>query len=174
MKNHNGMRPQDVVILLKLSTLKSEKWRVQDIANGLQISASEVSESLQRSKQARLVSDNKRTLYTASFLEFLVYGLKYVFPVSPGSVVRGIPTAHSALPLNQTIVASSTDNYVWASSKGTIRGQAIAPLYKTVPKIVLEDQALYELLALVDAIRVGKAREVKLAVEELEKRLKGE
>ncbi len=174
MKNHNGMRPQDMVVLLKLSTMKSEKWRVQDIASALQISASEVSESIQRSKQARLVAENKRTIYVASFLEFLVYGLKYVFPVAPGSVVRGFPTAHSAPPLNQTIVASSTDNYVWASSKGTIRGQAIIPLYKTVPKIALEDQALYELLALVDAIRVGKAREVKLAIEELEKRLKGE
>jgi hypothetical protein len=174
MKNHNGMRPQDVVVLLKLSTMKTEKWRVQDIAGALQISASEVSESIQRSKQARLVAENKRTIYAASFLEFLIYGLKYVFPVAPGSVVRGIPTAHSAPPLNQTIVASNTDNYVWASSKGSIRGQAIIPLYKTVPTIALEDQALYELLALVDAIRVGKAREVKLAIEELEKRLKGE
>jgi len=165
------MRPQDVVILLKLSTIKSDKWRVQDIAASLQISASEVTESLQRSNQARLVSDNKRTLYTVSLLEFLVYGLKYVFPAVPGSVVRGIPTAHSAPPLNQTIVASSTDNYVWADSKGNMRGQAIVPLYKTVPKIALEDQALYELLALVDAIRVGKAREVKIAIEELKKRL---
>ena len=97
-----------------------------------------------------------------------------MFPAVPGSVVRGIPTAHSAPPLNLTIVASTTDNYVWANSKGSLRGQAIVPLYKTVPKIALEDQALYELLALVDAIRVGKAREVKLAIEELEQRLKGE
>jgi len=165
------MRPQDVVILLKLSTIKSDKWRMQDIAASLQISASEVTESLQRSNQARLVSDNKRTIYTVSFLEFLVYGLKYVFPAVPGSVVRGIPTAHSAPPLNQIIVASTTDNYVWANSKGSLRGQAIVPLYKTVPKIALEDLALYELLALVDAIRVGKAREVKIAIEELKKRL---
>ena len=171
---HNGMRPQDVVILLKLSTIKSDKWRMQDIASSLKISASEVTESLQRSNQARLVSDNKRTIYVASLLEFLVYGLKYVFPAIPGSVVRGIPTAHSAPPLNHTIVASTTDNYVWADSKGTMRGQAIVPLYKTVPKIAMEDHALYELLALVDAIMVGKAREVKIAIEELEKRIKGE
>ena len=173
MKIHNGMRPQDVVVLLKLSTISSSKWRMQDIATGLKLSASEVSESLERSKQAKLVSDTKRTLYTASFLEFLIYGLKYVFPVVPGSVVRGIPTAHSAAPLNRLIVASS-DNYVWANSKGTTRGQAIMPLYKTVPVIAPEDEALYELLALVDAIRVGRARELKMAIEELEKRLKGE
>ena len=173
MKKHNGMRPQDVVILLKISTYKSKDWQMQDIAESLMISASEVSESLNRSKQARLVSDNKRTIYVASFMEFLTFGLKYVFPVSPGSVIRGIPTAHSAPPLDKIIVAS-TDIYVWSSSKGTIRGQAIEPLYKTVPHIVLADVELYELLALVDAIRVGRTREVKIAIDELEKRIKRE
>ena len=173
MKKNNGMRPQDVVILLKVSTLKSEKWRIQDIADSLKISASEVSESLNRSRQARLLSDNKKTIYATSFLEFLVYGLKYVFPIAPGAVVRGIPTAHSAPPLDKIIVAS-TDIYVWASSKGTVRGQSIEPLYKTVPFIAWEDPSMYELLALVDAVRVGRAREVKIAVEELEKRIKSE
>jgi hypothetical protein len=33
------------------------------------------------------------------------------------------------------------------------------------------DSELYELLALSDAVRVGNAREVKLAIEELRKRL---
>lgn len=173
MKNHNGMRPQDVVVLLKLSLLKGNDWRFQDIADALQISPSEVSESLNRSRQARLVSDDKRIVYAASFLEFLIYGLKYVFPTVPGSTVRGFPTAHSASPLNK-IVTASTDQYVWRSSKGTMRGQAIEPLYKTVPAVAQTDNALYELLALVDAIRVGRAREVKLAIEELNIRLKGE
>ena len=173
MKQHNGMRPQDVVILLKICSMQSGKWRMQDIASSLKISASEVSESLTRSKHARLIDANKRDIYTSSLLEFLVYGLKYVFPVAPGSVVRGVPTAHSAAPLNEKIAASS-DNYVWPSSKGAMRGQLIEPLYKTVPEIVMDDKELYELLALVDAIRVGRAREVPIAVEELSKRLKGE
>lgn len=173
MKNHNGMRPQDVVILLKLSLMKGADWRFQDIADALQISPSEVSESLNRSRQARLVSDDKRSVYAASFLEFLIYGLKYVFPAVPGSMVRGFPTAHSAAPLNQMVTAT-TELYVWRSSKGSMRGQAIEPLYKTVPIVTQTDNALHELLALVDAIRVGRAREVKLAIEELNIRLKGE
>lgn len=173
MKQHNGMRPQDVVILLKICSIKMEKWQMQDIASALKISASEVSESLARSKSAKLIAANKRDIYVSSLLEFLMCGLKYVFPVMPGAMVRGIPTAHSAPPLNEKIMAS-TDNYVWPSSKGTMRGQAIEPLYKTVPEVATEDKELYELLALVDAIRVGRAREVQLATEELEKRLKGE
>lgn len=173
MKQHNGMRPQDVVILLKISSMKIEKWRMQDIASALKISASEVSESLARSKSAKLIAANKRDIFVSSLLEFLIYGLKYAFPVIPGAVVRGVPTAHSAAPLKDKIMAS-TDNYVWPSSKGTMRGQAIEPLYKTVPEVAIEDKELYELMALVDAIRVGRAREVQLAIEELEKILKGE
>jgi len=173
MKAHNGMRPQDVVILLKLSSLKGDDWQFKDIAESLKISPSEVSESLQRSKLAGLVSENKRTVYNNSFLDFLVSGLKYVFPAIPGAVVRGVPTAHSAPPINAIIVAGS-ENYVWRSAKGTLRGQAIEPLYKTVPELPATDNALYELLALTDVIRIGRAREVNLAVEELKKRLKGE
>jgi hypothetical protein len=75
MKNHNGMRPQDVVILLKLSTMKSESLRFADIAAYLKISASEITESLERSLMARLVTEDKREIYCDSFFEFLVYGM---------------------------------------------------------------------------------------------------
>ena len=173
MKTHNGMRPQDVVILLKICTLQSNDWRFQDIAGSLKISPSEVSESLQRSMLAGLVSESKRTVYTTAFLDFLVSGLKYVFPALPGAVVRGVPTAHSAPPISETITAGA-ENYVWPSAKGTLRGQAIEPLYKTVPDAVTDDNALYELLALADVIRIGRAREVNLAIAEFKKRLKVE
>ena len=84
-------------------------------------------------------------------------------------MVRGIPTAHSALPISNNIV--SDELFVWEHSGGTVRGQAIIPLYHTVPNIVQNDEKLYELLALVDAIRTGTARISKIASEELEKRI---
>jgi len=49
MKKHNGMRPQDVVILLKLQTYNKNDWFGKDLAKTLLISPSEVSESLNRS-----------------------------------------------------------------------------------------------------------------------------
>jgi len=170
MKTHNGMRPQDVVILLQLHLMNSKDLFFADISRSLNISASEVSESLERSRLARLVSDDKHELYKASFLEFLLFGLKYVFPASPGAMVRGLATAHSAPPLN-SIIISQNDLFVWATPKGTVRGQSIIPLYKTVPEASLKDSRLYELLALADAIRVGRAREVNIATEELTKRI---
>ncbi|MFM8432117.1 MAG: hypothetical protein ACKOA1_04900, partial [Bacteroidota bacterium] len=101
MKKHNGMRPQDVVILLKIATKKLLPWQMKDLAAELFISNSEVSESINRSIQAGLISSDKKTLLKGALLEFLNHGLKYVYPQHPGSIVRGIATAHSAQPLKK-------------------------------------------------------------------------
>lgn len=171
MKKHNGMRPQDIVVLLKIIALQHDDWYNLDLAQSLKISPSEISEVLNRCKIAGLIDSKKRKVNINSFMEFLVFGLKYVFPTQLGAVVKGIPTAHSAAPINEHI-SSGTDLYVWASAKGTHRGQDIEPLYKSIPQIVHEDKLFYELLVIVDTIRVGKVREIIIAKEELEKRLK--
>ncbi len=168
MKKHSGMRPQDVVVLLKLAIV-NESWLAKDLSKGLKISASEISESLNRSAIAGLLSADKKILMKKAFLEFLEFGLKFVFPQKSGAVLRGIPTAHSAPPLNQLLNADEI--FVWPYSKGKFRGQTIEPLYKTVPEISLTDEKLYELLALTDAIRIGKMREQKIAIDELKKRI---
>lgn len=165
------MRPQDIVVLLKIVALQHGNWFNSDIANSLKISPSEVSEVLNRCKIAGLVDSKKRNVNINSFKEFLIYGLKYVFPAEPGAIVKGIPTAHSASPINKYIVEGS-DLYVWPYTKGTHRGQSIEPLYKTLPQIAHDDILFYELLTLADTIRVGRAREVKISIEELGKRLK--
>jgi predicted transcriptional regulator len=170
MKKHSGMRPQDIVVLLKIIALGSEEWFIMDLAYSLKISQSEVSEVLNRCKIAGLIDSKKRKVHINSFIEFLIYGLKYVFPAEPGNIVKGIPTAHSAAPINEHI-SEGADVYVWAYAKGSKRGQAIEPLYKTLPAIVQEDELFYELLAIVDTIRVGRAREIKIAIDELKKRL---
>ena len=171
MKKHNGMRPQDIVVLLKIISMTDDKWRNMDIANAVGISPSEVSEALNRCKIAKLIDSKKRKVNINSFTEFLIYGLKYVFPTEPGAIVKGIPTAHSASPIKEHISYGS-DVYVWANAKGTHRGQAIEPLYKTLPQIVQEDKLFYELLVIVDTIRVGRVREIQIAIDELNKRLK--
>jgi hypothetical protein len=183
MKKHNGMRPQDVVIILKIISSSIQKGELDDsnkentgvlnnknIAKSLKMSEAEISESLRRSKYAGLISDIKtKKINKKAFLEFLLHGIKYVFPTHPGALVRGIPTAHSTSPLQENIV--SDELFVWEHSEGTVRGQAIEPLYPTVPKIVEEDKKLYELLALVDSIRTGTSRINSMASKELENRI---
>lgn len=169
MKKHNGMRPQDIVILLGIITMEQKPWMMKDIAQKIGISASEVSESLYRSDKAGLFDKLTSKVNRHALIEFLKYGLRYVFPQEPGAVVRGIPTAFSAPPLNKLILSS--EKLVWPYAKGSERGQAIEPLYQSAIEAALSNPALYELLALVDALRVGKVREKALAGIELEKRI---
>jgi hypothetical protein len=44
----------------------------------------------------------------------------------------------------------------------------IEPLHPSVPFAAMQDAKLYEMLALFDALRVGKARERGMALERLE------
>jgi len=171
MKKHSGMRPLDIVILLQISLFNDDNWFLKDIANKLKISASEVSESLNRSAIAGLLSADKKTLMKDALFEFLEFGMKYVFPQKPGALVRGISTAHSASPLKELL--HSDEIYVWSFAAGNMRGQAIEPLYKTVPEVSKNNDKIYELLALSDALRIGRIREQKLAIEELRKRIYG-
>ncbi len=164
------MKPQDVVILLKIASLKGVPFFQSDIAEELHISKSELSESLNRSVFAGLMMPDKRNVMNLGLIEFLKGGLRYVFPAEPGKKVKGIATAHSAPPLNKTIV-SEKDVYVWPYAKGDKMGQAIEPLYKLLPEVAANDKELYELLALTDALRVGRAREKALAAELLEKKI---
>ena|ERR1051326_608776 len=170
MKKHSGMRPHDIVVLLKIAAKGESKWLMKDLAFELGISASEITESLNRSFEAGLINENKRVLMKRALLDFLKFGLRYVYPQHPGAIVRGMPTAHSAPPLSHEI--QSNEAYVWPYADGKVRGQKIEPLHKSVPLASLKDKKLYELLALADALRVGRVREQNIAMQELEKRIK--
>lgn len=139
----------------------------------LSISGSEVHSSLTRLTAARLVSSagegHRPALGAAE--EFLVHGVKYAFPVKRGEVTRGVPTSYAAPPLAARFGPGSELPPVWPFAEGQARGVSLEPLYRTVPEAALRDEKLYELLALVDAIRDGRTRERRAAEQELVARI---
>ena len=163
------MRPQDIVVLIKVLLEEERNWTQISLAKALHMSQSEISESLSRSRYARFLYDKGRKVARQSFMDLLEYGVPFVFPQHPGNVVRGIPTGHSASPLKEEIL--SDEHYVWPYAKGHVRGHGIQPLYYSVIQAVELDQRLYEMLALIDALRVGRVREKNLALEMLKKRI---
>jgi predicted transcriptional regulator len=167
MRKHNGMRPQDIVILLKMISLNKSDLQLKEIAQSLHISPSEVTESLNRSYLAGLVDYNKKKVNRQSLFEFLQHGLHYVFPIHPGGMTNGIATAHSHPYLRKKF--DSDLFYVWSDIHGKERGLSIEPLYQKQILAVKEDDELYKLLALTDVIRVGRRREINVAVNELSK-----
>lgn len=170
MKN-TALKPQDIVILLKIISSSKENLRQVELAASLHMSQSEISHAIKRCQYNGFLNNDGNKIMAHAFFEFLRYGIKYVFPQKPGAIHRGIPTAHSAPPLQEKI--DSSDIYVWASPRGKVRGQTIVPLYPSVPDSVSNDKLFYELLALVDVLRVGRAREQRLAIPELEARIIG-
>jgi hypothetical protein len=169
MRKHNGMRPQDIVVLLKIITLAEQSWQFKDLASQLALSPAEITESLNRSYLAGLVDASKRKVNRLSLLEFIRYGLHYVFPQAPGPLVNGVPTAH-AHPYFEPYFHSEF-KYVWPLPAGKVRGLSIEPLYAALPKIVEGDKELHLLLACIDIIRVGRSREIKIATDVLQKKI---
>lgn len=171
MKLKAGIKAQDLLILLKIVCWKDRGWQSVELARELDISPAEVSMALERARGVGFLDADKRQVMKAPLIEFLVHAVKYVFPAEPGPLVRGIPTSHSAPPLAKRIVSDADDQYVWPHDEGEMRGQEILPLYVTAPDAARRDSKLYELLALLDALRVGRARERGLAAQEIEDRL---
>jgi hypothetical protein len=176
------LHPQDVVVLLKLvANRNTKRWTYADLGKELFMSASQVFRSVERAEAARLLStptipppsgfSGEPQMWMlpnhSNFMEFLIHGVKYAFPVQRGGPTRGIPTAEAALPLSQHFPHDFPLPPVWPYAEGSSRGIAFPPLYKNVPQAALGDPKLYELLALLDAIREGRAREREIAIREL-------
>ena len=155
-----------------------------ELGEELAMSASQVFRSAERAEEAQLIyrlpgrpapghtkDQTKFWPIRANLKEFLIHGVKYAFPVHRGGLVRGMPTAHAAPPLSQQIAESSEPPPVWPDPEGTVRGLEFSPLYKNAPAAARRDPKLYELLALVDAIRDGRAREREIAIRELTARI---
>jgi hypothetical protein len=164
------LQPIDLLIVLKLVVWEKRAWTYEIIGYELGVSPSSVYRSCERATQARLIAAG-RIPRKAALLEFVLYGVQYVYYVKPGEPTRGMPTAHAAPPLAQHITPSN-DIPVWPDPEGSIRGYAVTPLHQAAPKAAKRDPSLYELLALVDALRIGRARERKLAGDELARRLR--
>ena len=171
MMKHGGMKPQDIVVLLKIIAFKNVSWTSARMAKELKISASEVSCALERCRIAQLIDNVKKKVNVLALEDFLVYGLKYVYPPQPGAIVRGVATSFSAEPIRSKI-RQGNDSFVWPYKYGADRGQSVEPLYSTVPEACLEDRTLYELLVIADTLRMGRVREVEIAKEELKSRLR--
>jgi hypothetical protein len=165
------LKSQDILVLLKLAA-GAPSWTFDSLAHDLGLSASAVHRSLDRAETAGLYDSKRREVKTMPLIEFLTHGMQYVFPAIWSGEARGRPTAWGAPPLAGQLLSAGSPP-VWPEARGKARGVALKPLHPAVPDAARRDKRLWELLALVDAIRIGNARERNLAARELKKRLNG-
>jgi len=157
-----NLKPQDVMVVLGAVIKPPASATYQDRAWQLAMSSSEVHAADRRLKAAGLMAEGRPI--RAALEEFLIHGLRYVFVPELGAVVRGIPTAHAG-PGLAALFAQDDLPPVWPDPEGQVRGLSFSPLYRSAPEAARRDIRLYELLALADALRGGRARERTLAAE---------
>lgn len=167
------LKSQDILFLLKLVSVNSNDWSFNKIAIDLGMSPSEVHAASKRVVKAKLALKQEGQVrpIIRNLLEFLTFGIQYVFVPERGGLNRGMPTSHAVEPLASHFMSSSEPLPVWPDPDGEIRGESFSPLYKSAPYAAKYDPDLYQLLALVDAIRGGRAREREIAKKELKIRL---
>lgn len=167
------MKPVDTVIAAKLVSTAIYGNTFQGLADALGISPSEAHEASKRLVKAKLFKPvDRRVPYPnrRALLEFWVHGLKYVYPAETGAQTRGLPTSVGAPPLAEHFSVEPGTVPVWPSADGNVRGPALLPIHKSAIQ-ASSDARVYELLALLDALREGRVREHQMAETLLKDRL---
>jgi hypothetical protein len=159
---------QDIVVLLKLAGLSGD-WTIRSLEAETGIPRAGIHRSIQSLAAAGLYDASRRRVNLSQAEEFLVHGVKYLFPPERGGETRGFPTAWAAPSLARRLAGGDELPPVWPDSKGTKRGIALEPVHQAAAEIARRDPDLAERLALVDALRLGDARVRKLAASLLSK-----
>ena len=173
------LKAQVVLVVLKLASLASgEATSFASLAESLSMSTSEVFAATRRASASRLLAEEPGAAAgvaryrpsAANLREFLLGGLRYIFPAEPGKPVRGFCTAQSAPPLAARFSRVTNElPLVWPHADGDTRGYSLKPLYRSAPEAARRDPRLYAWLALADAVRAGDARVRSEAAAEIEK-----
>ncbi len=147
----------------------SEHWTYESLGKAVSLSASQVHISISRLISCHLLDSELKRPIKRNLVEFLTHGIRYVFPLIPGGVGVGMPTAHSSPLLASRIKHHQDFEYVWPSKAGKQKGVAVTPLHKGVPEAAKQDNEFYDLLAVVDALRMDRPRELEIAVKLINK-----
>ena len=164
MRNLVGIKPQDILLLLKLAT--SPGLSQKNLADQLQVSQAEISHGFKRLKNAQLINAQGRIIKEAC-IEFLVHAVKYIYPAQLGSPALGLPTAF-AHPEFKFTKYGPEDVMVWPHPEGKVKGVALFPIYPTLTQACVSDRTLYKLASFVEMIRAGRTRERKIGAEKLQ------
>jgi len=164
------LKPQDTLLALKFWSMKDQGARlsVRELAESIKVSSGEISKSTRRLLAAHLVVERDGSVHaeTSGLREWLCYGVRYAYPVDRIGFGRGLPTAWNC-PHVKTDIRPPEPPFVWSVSGGSVEGVMIRPIHESVPFAASNDPLLYQALSLVDAVRLGKPRELAIAREAL-------
>lgn len=167
MARQPTLRPGDLVVACQLAVSPSAHF--VSLAESTGISSGECHNAVRRLRLARMMMAEERRPAREVLQDFLVHGAPFAFPPVVGSTTIGVPTAHSSPAFR--VLVETTDGFVWPQAEGDARGRSLIPLFPGAPALSIKNPALYEMLTIIDALRVGSTRVRKIAAELLAARL---
>ncbi len=167
MGKQEALKPVDVAIALALAVRsEAQAATYSELGQTLGVSSSTTHEAVRRLQNAGLLRAGTREPNAQALRNFLVYGVRHAFPPAMSREVKGVPTAHAGPILKDAF--DSSKPVVWPDAHGPVRGTGLTPLYPQATSLPERAPEVYGMLTLVDALRVGQARERKAAAEALE------
>ena len=166
-----ALKPQDVFVACQIALLGEEPFTHANLAERLHLSTSTVFDALGRLRQAKLTVSaayQPAKVVGSRLFEFLVHAVPTIYFPKKIEVVRGIPTSVFSPLFRDRFTNDLNVVLVWPYSKGKEQGEGLLPIYPTVPIACSQNQELYQLMATIDVLRVGKVREREAAVSYLE------
>ncbi len=171
------LKPQDTLLAIKYWAIRraGQAAGVRAVAEAIGVSPGEVSKGARRLIAARLLVEREGGMYaeTGALVEWLAYGVRYAYPPHQAGYGRGMPTAWNC-PLLKSPMVPPSPPLVWKQAGGTEEGILLQPLHDAAAFAASQDPLMYQTLALVDAVRVGKPRELAIARDMLKDWLKGQ
>jgi biotin operon repressor len=161
--------PIDLLVAMKLVALEEESASLRQLENELGLSKSAVANSLQRLRDLDLIRDTPsrgRRVNRLLLRDCLEHAVRWIAPAHVGEFELGLPTAHAAEPFIQNFTGEE-DPVVMPLPHGPFRGRAVTPIHPLAPAAAARDPKLYRLLTVVDALRIGRARDRQFAAAEL-------
>jgi translation elongation factor EF-1beta/biotin operon repressor len=167
-RESKGIKSQDILILMKLITLKGSPFRQVDLSSSLGISQAEIAYSLDRLKFSGLINEDKKKVNKLNSIEFLLHAVKFMFPMEYDAPARGIKVGPSSDMIRKEVKEKLDMDFVIPTLDGENVGFGIKPIYATTGKVVQSDEKVYELVNLVDILRgLGGVRHKKFAETKL-------
>lgn len=164
------LKPIDLLIGLKIACSNLNLTQIE-LANKLCLSSSQINSAIKILITANLFTLKNDKPYPIIFAieEFVLSGVKYCFPAETGELTIGMPTAYGADPLRAELMPNRDPIPVWPYVAGKNRGIAMQPLHKNIPLALTQypDPELLLILVLIDALRIGRARDKAIAEKHL-------
>jgi DNA-binding MarR family transcriptional regulator len=164
MLDSSGIQPGDVLVAAKLAVSDSSA-SVRQLEQELGMSKSSVANAIRRLRELDLVKDDAggvRRVNRLALRDFFEHAVRWIAPAKVGDFELGLPTAHASEAMADKL-SGDDDPVVMPLPHGPVRGRAVTPIHPRAPQAAAKDPKLRSLLAIVDAFRIGGARQREVA-----------